>query len=168
MIMNRSYQVPAAAALHENLSILTGSISIVSSIANMAMIYITQEITTLSSSIYNRIVFGISVFSTISATAIVIPIIISRAAKNDHDNITFTSLTHYDAVNASSTCATQGFFVFLGSRGAGFYCCGLSLFYLCSIYMHMEADKIKKYVEPYIHAISILFPLLLSVSKLSR
>lgn len=68
----------------------------------------------------------------------------------------------YGAKGNDSTCTVQSFFIMLG-LSVPLYTSSLNLFYLLTIQYKMSHDRFTSAVEPILHIVLILFPLLLAI-----
>ncbi len=71
---------------------------------------------------------------------------------------------HGRALGTVRTCEIQGFLSLLGTLGPNLYFCGLCVFYLCMIELRTDDRKIRKCIEPIIHLVGILLPMMTCVS----
>jgi hypothetical protein len=138
-----------------------GTLSVLSS---MLIIYIILKSPTRLSSTYHRIMLGISIsdiFYSIPVALATLPMPSPGDYWTDIINIQGTRLGN------TQTCTAQGFFITAGFFSFFIYdSISLPLFYLCSIGSKMRMKTIEKYVEPFIHFISITIPLFVAVPLL--
>ena len=59
-----------------------------------------------------------------------------------------------------ASCEAQGFFIFVGSMAAPLYNCSLCLYYLAVLKFNKKDEYIKEKIEPFLHAVPILFSLI--------
>ena len=66
----------------------------------------------------------------------------------------------WNASGNTATCTAQGFILFLGLMASQLYNCSLCLYYLIIIKYNKKDDYIRKFVEPWLHAVPILISLI--------
>jgi hypothetical protein len=141
---------------------LAGSISTISSILIIYIIFISP--TTKLSSIYHRIILGLSITEilfSVSYALATLPMPSPGDYWTDSYNIQGARLGN------TYTCTAQGFFFTFGSISSYLYhCFSLTVYYLCSIGFKMKTETMVKYVEPILHALPILVGLLLALPPL--
>jgi len=73
-------------------------------------------------------------------------------------------LSAYTAASTSNqaACSTQGFFFTIGMVVGPLNNCALCIFYVCVVKLNMSVAKIKKKVEPYLHAIPWMIAIIMS------
>jgi hypothetical protein len=99
-------------------------------------------------SVYNRLMFGLSSIHIILATSLLItPFLIpeSGGRKFAHGN--------------DQTCTTLGFFFQLGCT-VPFYNMSLNVLFLLTVVYGMSEARISRWIEPTLHCVSILYPLI--------
>jgi hypothetical protein len=64
------------------------------------------------------------------------------------------------AVGNRRTCTALGFFVQFGMTAVTLYSCMLSLNYLLTVRYGMKARYLARYIEPFMHALALLYPLI--------
>ena len=69
-------------------------------------------------------------------------------------------------IGNTATCKAQGFLLQLGALGMPLYLASLSLYYLLVIRYNVNDDVIRRKVEPFMHIISIAFPLGTAIAAL--
>merc|ERR1712012_748787 len=67
-----------------------------------------------------------------------------------------------------ATCSAQGFVVQVGMFASFSYHVGLWIYYLCTLRYKMQAETVRKRVEPFLHAISTLLPILVGAVAWSK
>jgi hypothetical protein len=140
---------------------LAGSISTISSILIIYIIFISP---TKLSSIYHRIILGLSITEIlfdVSYALATLPMPSPGDYWTDSYNVQGTRLGN------TYTCTAQGFFFTFGSISSYLYhCFSLTVYYLCSIGFKMKTETMVKYVEPMLHALPISAGLLLALPPL--
>jgi hypothetical protein len=99
-------------------------------------------------SVYNRLMLGLSSFDSILAlTLLLTPFLIPEAGgrKWAHGN--------------DQTCLILGFFIQIGCT-VPFYNMSLNVFFLLTVVYSMSEARITRWIEPTLHCISILYPLI--------
>jgi len=132
---------------------ITGSIS---ATASSLIIYLILRSDFGLSSIYHRIMFGMSCADIISSIAMALA---SLPMPNDfpcEDDDLFA----YNGKGNIQTCEAQGFFISFGLYMMYSYYAMLSFYYVCDIAFQMNEETIRKRVEPYIHSIPIILALI--------
>lgn len=125
---------------------VSGSISFISSII---LIYIILRSHLKLSTVYHRITFVLSccdLFQSISHALSCVP-----APKG-------TPGALY-ALGNQLSCDIQGFFYVFGSLSLMFYFCGLTGYFNLAIKLEISEERIQKYFEPAVHAISLVYAL---------
>jgi hypothetical protein len=72
----------------------------------------------------------------------------------------------FGAIGSTQTCTAQGFFLQLG-LSVPMYNASLSIYYLLKIRYNVSDDVLRLRVEPYLHAVSIMFPLATCIACLA-
>ena len=125
-------------------------------ISSILIIYIINISPTKLSSIYHRIMFGMSIatLATEGASALTT---LPMPSPGDY----WTDINNFQGTRMGNiqTCTAQGFFIAFGMFSLCGYNLGLCLYYLCAIGFRMTTDNMKKYVEPLIHTNGFLVPL---------
>jgi len=139
----------------------TGGLSAISS---TLIIYVILRSETRLSSIYHRIMFGMSLADicgsiAMALTSLPMP---SYMPKEEIFGYTWAGARLGNAY----TCNAQGFFATFGMVCMFNYNAMLCVYYACAIAFVMQETNIKKYVEPKLHTIPILAGLSLSVPPL--
>ena len=70
----------------------------------------------------------------------------------------------WGAIGNDVTCDIQGFFVSAGFCGTFLYSLSLTVYFLLVVKYDMPEAKIKKYVEPFLHAVPIVYSLVAAIS----
>ena len=99
----------------------------------------------------NRLLFGLSFSDILSSTFLCLGTL--PAPKEYADVI-------WNAKGNIASCEAQGFFIFVGSMAAPLYNCSLCFYYLTILKFNKKEDFIKQKIEPFLHAVPILFSLL--------
>jgi hypothetical protein len=133
--------------------ILTGTVS---ALASLSIIISILRSNVKLSTIYRRIVFGISVFDLIQS--------LSQASSS----MPISSGTIWGAIGNDTTCAIQGFTTTIGVTGSLLYSVALSIYFLCILKLEMTEIKIGKLVEPFLHIGAVSLPFSMSIYMYSR
>lgn len=96
----------------------------------------------------NRFMLMMSIFDVVHSTAI----LVSTAAMPRHLNI-------YGARGNDASCTAQSIFMVIG-LAVPLYNSSLNLFYLLTIKYNMDSTRFSSKIEPFLHASSILVPIL--------
>jgi hypothetical protein len=139
----------------------TGSISAISS---ALIIYVILRSETRLSSIYHRIMFGMSLADICGSIAMALTSL-PMPSYMPNEEIFGYSWTGTRLGN-EYTCNAQGFFVFFGLGCVLNYNAMLCVYYACAIAFTMRERNIKKYIEPLLHGIPLLSGLVFSVPPL--
>mmetsp|Transcript_14069 Transcript_14069/g.26441 ORF Transcript_14069/g.26441 Transcript_14069/m.26441 type:complete len:535 (+) Transcript_14069:163-1767(+) len=139
----------------------TGGLSAISS---TLIIYVILRSETRLSSIYHRIMFGMSLADicgsiAMALTSLPMP---SYMPKEEIFGYKWTGAR----LGNTFTCDAQGFFVFFGMGCMFNYNAMLCVYYACAIAFTMRERNIKKYVEPILHGIPLLAGLSFSLPPL--
>jgi hypothetical protein len=139
----------------------TGGLSAISS---ALIIYIILRSQTRLSTIYHRIMFGMSLADicgsiAMSLTSLPMP---SYMPKEEIFGYHWTGTR----LGNEYTCNAQGFFAMFGMGCMYNYNGMLCMYYACAIFFTMCERDIKKYVEPIIHGYPVVIGLLLAVPPL--
>jgi len=129
-----------------------------------AMLYVISRSRARLSTTLNRLLVGLCVgdimfsFSMLFSKAIL---------KFEEDREWFNpdgSVFPYTAVFTSNqaACSTQGFFVSVGTWVGPLNNCALCIYYVCVVNLNMSVAKIKKKVEPFLHAIPWMTAIIIS------
>jgi hypothetical protein len=108
------------------------------------------------SNVYSRLLFGMSLFEALESVwnfASTWPI--PRGTEGV-----------FGAIGSTQTCTAQGFFLQLG-LAVPFYNTCLAIYYFLIIKYNVSDDNLRKNIEPYMHAIAVLFPLATCIVCLS-
>jgi hypothetical protein len=136
-------------------NMISGSISFIASM--LLVVHILRSYEYLSST-YHRLVFGLSAADIISSFCFALSS--TMTPKEMSYLIPFAS-------GNIATCDAQGFLnAYAGPVSVG-YNCSVCLYYLAIITYSKKYDCIKKKMEPWLHGISVLFPLIISVILLA-
>jgi hypothetical protein len=143
---------------------LTGSLSAVSS---TLIIYVIMRSQTRLSSIYHRIMFGMSLADICGSIAMALTTLPMPSYMPKEEIFGYSSRwSRSTRLGNTHTCNAQGFFVFFGLGCVFNYNSMLCVYYACAIAFTMREKTIKKYVEPIIHSIPFLAGLAFSVPPL--
>ena len=134
----------------------TGTISAISSFIIIYLMYKSKK--GFKQSVYHRIMLGMSFSDIIVSLAIAFT---TLPMPKDMIYRQFEGLLVRGNV---STCTIQGFFFILGGSCTGAYICSLLLYYLFSIRYKKTEEEIAKRIEPWLHAIPIIYGISISSS----
>jgi hypothetical protein len=139
----------------------TGSISAVSS---ALIIYIIRRSQTRLSSIYHRIMFGMSLADVCGSIAMALTSLPMPSYMPKEEIFGY----HWAGTRIGNTltCNVQGFFATFGMGCLFNYNAMLCLYYACAIAFGMREKNIKKYVEPILHGLPLLVALTFSLLPL--
>jgi hypothetical protein len=127
---------------------VTGSISF---IASLTLITTILRSDLKLSTVYRRLIFGISVADLVQS--------IAQATST----APMPAGSVWGAIGYDTTCDLQGFFTILGVCGAMLYSISLCTYFLLVVKFEMSELKIKTRVEPFLHAFPILYALVCSI-----
>lgn len=108
-------------------------------------------------SIYHRIMFGMGIMDMLST----IPLLFSTLPMPVDQIYPFQGITPQ---GTETTCKLQAFTQLVGILGSNIYFAGLSLFYLCTIAFHMKRESYRIRLEPIVHFVAIIVPVVACVS----
>lgn len=141
-------------------SMITTVSSGLSAIGSITMLSVISRSQLKLTSVYHRIMFMTGVMDIISSTASLLTTIPMPV-----DQI--YPFEGFQSRGNMTTCEIQGFARLFGTGCSFIYNCGLVFFYLCILRLKMRDETIRKCVEPTIHVISWLIPLVSGVSQTS-
>ena len=98
---------------------------------------------------FRRLIFGLSIADVIQSLAIIAG---PFALPKDNEGVLWSN-------GNELTCEIQGFALHTGFAGVPMYVLSLSAYYLCAIKYNMKDRVFSKKVEPYLHAVSIIWTL---------
>jgi hypothetical protein len=139
----------------------SGSLSAISS---ALIIYVILRSEKRLSSIYHRIMFGMSLSDVCGSIAIALTSLPMPSHMPKEEVFGY----HWAGTRMGNTytCNAQGFFIAVGVISLHFYISALCVYYACAIAFAMKEHNIKKYVEPLLHGTAILAALAFSVPPL--
>ena len=144
---------------------ITGSISAVSSSLIIYLIYRSKP---KLSTIYHRIMFGMSVADIMASTAMALTTLpmprnddpywaeTFSIAEDVQDGLGTVYWRDQTKLGTRQTCVAQGFFVAIGIIIMFSYNGTLCVYYACAIALRMKEAKIRKKIEPFIHGLPLL------------
>ena len=127
---------------------VTGCVSFLASLTIIIMIFRSNL---KLSTIYRRLVFAISFFDLLQSSTQALSTIPMPAG------------TMLYATGNYFTCNLQGFLSVLGSSGSILYGFSLTVYFLLVVKFNVSEAKIKKYAEPALHSIPVLYSLIASI-----
>lgn len=116
-----------------------------SSCASITLIVSILQSNQKLSTVYRRLIFVLSVFDIIQS----IPQFLS--------SLPIPAGTIWGAIGNDTTCALQGFFIVIGTCGAVLYSLSLTIYFLLVVKFDMSEAKIKKFAEPFLHVVPIVY-----------
>ena len=125
--------------------------SCISSVASLVLIISILRSNIKLSSVYRRLIFAMSAFELIQSLSQIV------------SSAPMPAGTTWGAIGNHTTCGMQGFFATLGLCGAVLYILSLSVYFLLVIRFNMQEVKIRKYAEPFLHAVPIIYSLTVSI-----
>jgi hypothetical protein len=147
---------------------ITGSISAVSSSLIIYLIYRSKP---KLSTIYHRIMLGMSVADIMASTAMALTTLpmpgnddpywaeTFSVAVGVQDGLGTVYWRDQTKLGTRQTCAAQGFFVATGIIIMFSYNGTLCVYYACAIALRMKEANIRKKIEPFIHGLPLLIGL---------
>jgi len=139
----------------------SGSLSAISS---AVIIYVILRSEKGLSSIYHRIMFGMSIADILGSSAIALTSLPMPSYMYKEKE--FGYYWAGTRLGNTYTCNAQGFFASFGPAIMFSYNATLCIFYTCSIAFNMREQKIRRYVEPIIHGLPVLVGLSYAVPPL--
>ena len=136
-------------------SITTGTLSLIGSCLLICTILRSKKKLTLP---YRRIIFGTSIYDVFQSLGMSTSVFLSP--KEIEPPIQF-------AIGTATTCDIQGFFTTIGAIGVPIYLCSLCIYYFCIIRLNMRDHTFKK-IEPFFHAVPILYSLIVGAYAFSK
>jgi hypothetical protein len=137
----------------------SGSLSAISS---ALIIYVILRSETRLSSVYHRIMFGMSIADVLSSTAVALSTLPMPSYMPQEEELEYR-WTAGTRLGNTSTCNAQGFLQSFGMLCMFNYNAMLCVYYACAIAFTMQENNIKKYVEPVLHGFPIVTSLALSL-----
>mmetsp|Transcript_13064 Transcript_13064/g.19794 ORF Transcript_13064/g.19794 Transcript_13064/m.19794 type:complete len:600 (-) Transcript_13064:164-1963(-) len=138
---------------------ITGSISFAASLTIIISILCSN--TKLSTS-YRRLVFGISVydlFQSICQAVSSMPMPVSVTSGGGGNDV-------WLAFGNDTTCAVQSVVFTIGYTGTLLYSLALTIYFLLVVKYNTDDSRIKKYVEPILHVVPIVWSCVFSICML--
>ena len=117
----------------------------ISSFASITLIVSIFRSNLKLSNVYRRLIFFLSVFDIILS--------ITHALSS----LPMPAGTIWGAIGNDVTCGMQGFFTTVGLCGTVLYSLSLTVYFLLVVKYDMSEARIKKCVEPFLHAIPLLY-----------
>ena len=125
--------------------------STISFLASIAILIIIKRRHEGLSTTINRLLFGLCVSDVLSSFFQCLGTL--PTPKEYADVI-------WNASGNVASCEAQGFFIFVGSIAAPLYNCSLCFYYLAVLKYNKKDEYIKEKIEPFLHAVPILFSLI--------
>ncbi len=140
---------------------LSASLSVTGS---SLIIFLVLKSRTRLSSVYHRILLGMSVFDIIGSAFIVVSSLM--LPKDLPDLEEYQWLQHSIRWGSAETCQAQGFLIVFGMTSMYYYNSMLCLHYACAIGLRMDHIRIQKYVEPILHLVPVSLGIAMAVFPL--
>ena len=137
------------------LSHISGSISFIAS--TTLVWYILRSHDGLSTT-FHRLLFGLCIADIFSSFALMLA---SLMVPQELDYMI------WNARGNTASCSAQGFLIALGSLCGLLYNCSICVYYLAIVKYQKKDDYISKKIEPWLHGVSIFFPLVACVTVLA-
>ena len=132
-------------------STLTTTSAAISLSGSSAIIYVVSQSRNKFKTTLNRLLLCLCIGDIILSIAFIFTkSIVKSDDKFNADGVLIYSLP---VANNQAACNVQGFFFVLGGILSPFYNCALCVYYLCVIKFNYSNTKIKKKIEPYLHAV---------------
>ena len=141
---------------------LPGSLSTISSM--LIIFIILCRSSTKLSSIYHRIMFGLSISDILFSAAIGLSTLPMPAPGTNF--WADTNRIGGTRIGNTQTCTAQGFFFHYGLASIVCYNVSLCFYYLCAIGFKMKQENMQRYVEPFLHLVPAAVAIWLSVPHL--
>ena len=146
---------------------ITGGLSTISS---FLIIYLILKSEKKLSTIYHRIMFGMSVVDILGSIAMALttlpmPKYLPDVGNGDEFSIPYEHWSGSKLGN-TQTCDLQGFFFIFGYTAMFTYNAALCVYYAFAIAFQMKEKHIHKYVEPFLHLVPFSIGLFLSIIPL--
>lgn len=140
---------------------ISGSISAVSS---TVIIYVILRSRPKLSTVYHRIMFGLSVADICASLAMALTSLPMPSSMPFEEEFGY----HWAGTRLGNTytCNAQGFFAFAGTTTVFGYNTALCVYYFFAIGVGVKERQIKKYIEPVLHGMPILLGLVCGVLPL--
>jgi len=134
--------------LYSTLSSISAPISLVGS---SAIIYVISKSREKLKTTLNRLLFSLCIGDIMMS----LPILFSKAIFKFEDRLGPNNIPLYSipVVTNQAACSAQGFFILAGVILSPFYNCALCVYYLFVIKFNYSDAKIKKKIEPFLHAV---------------
>mmetsp|Transcript_17528 Transcript_17528/g.26244 ORF Transcript_17528/g.26244 Transcript_17528/m.26244 type:complete len:540 (+) Transcript_17528:108-1727(+) len=150
--------------LHSTLVTIAAPFSLFGS---LAMLYVISRSRSKLSTTLNRLLVGLCVGDIIFS----FPMLFSKAIITFEDDwesidpsdglLVVIVQQAYPESNNQAACSTQGFFITLGMVIGPLNNCALCIYYICVVKLNMSVVKIKKKVEPFLHAIPWMYAIII-------
>ena len=131
---------------------VTGSVS---TFASTALIVSILRSNLKLSTVYRRLIFFLSAFDILQSLCQLF------------STLTMPAGTVWGAVGNGITCDIRGFLATLGLCATVLYSLSLTVYFLLVVKFNMSEVKIKKYAEPFLHGVPIVYSLVVSISILA-
>ena len=128
---------------------ITGCIS---SFASISLIVSILRSNQKLSTVYRRLIFCLSAFDVI------------QSISQGMSSLPMPTGTVWGAIGNDVTCDIQGFLIATGFCGTVLYSLSLTVYFLLVVKYDMSEAKIKKYAEPFLHAVPIVYSLIGAIS----
>jgi len=119
-----------------------------SSMSSILIVYIILRSEKRLSSIYHRIMFGMSLADLLSSISIALSTLPMPSSMPKEEEYLYKNWQGRTRLGNTYTCNAQGFFQSFGFITTIHYNCMLCVYYACAIAFAMQDKTIKKRVEP--------------------
>lgn len=121
--------------------------STISLLATVTVIIMISRSYKKLSSVFHRLLLGLCIADILSSSSL------SLSTYPIPSNESTTTI--WNTNGTTDTCTAQGFFAFVGFLAAQLYNCSLCVYYLIVIKYNKKDEYIRRYVEPFLHAVPI-------------
>jgi len=125
---------------------ITTTTASLSTLASVLIIFIIFRSKTKMGSVYHRIMFGMSFYDIIQSLAMAFTTVPMPK------NMIYEQFEGL-IIGTEDSCRAQGFMFIIGMLASTSYNAMLCLYYLFSLHFQLTDDKIKRYIEPALHAL---------------
>ena len=145
----------------------------ISAISSLLIVYIIARSSQRLSTVYHRIMFGMSISNIIGSTAMALSTLLMPKSWPPEEYppevvIGFKNWNTPPGMRLGNihTCEMQGFMWLFGTVAMFSYNANLCVYYACSIALKMKDKTIRRKVEPFFHVIAMLVALGVSIQPL--
>ena len=141
MVATKAFVIPVV------VSMISG---LISTLASLTIIIMIRRSNLKLSTIYRRLIFGLSISDLIQSSCQVLSALLMPKG------------TMWMAIGNEITCDIIGFTSNFGITCSVWYSVSISTFFLCVTRFDMEETKIQKYIESFLHGVPILYSLIIN------